>query len=246
MTRFLTILFTFIVLMSSIFSGCKGPEGPVGPPGPELTGNLFGFVNLTKQDGTAMLDRSGVQVTIEGTSVSTNPDSAGRWVLSNLKTGTYNISLSKSGFGTAKAISYQFIGGGDVYFGKWVLYQIPDYYVSALTDTLIGASVEIHGRMSGNAAYRRNVIVFFGSDSTGPGFNNFSVSAPLSVRAGDSTFLIPVGVQSLHSWGFQSGSVAYLAAYTFTGITSYDDTFTGQRVYTSFNATVARTRIAVP
>lgn len=118
---FLTSL-SFLLLLS-----CEGPTGPQGPsgndgePGPKLVGKLTGKV-LLFDAGVISLDHSGVEIKVEGTNFAaiTGPD--GKWSIDSLPNSTYNISLSKSGFGEYKYTSFQFTGGGDYFIGTRYLY----------------------------------------------------------------------------------------------------------------------------
>jgi hypothetical protein len=113
--------------------GCKGDPGPVGPQGTLLTGNLTGYVVLLDETGQRQIDYSGVTVAVQTPLRSTTTDASGRWTLSNLSTGVYTVVLSKPGFGTYKIVSFQFVGGGEVYASSQFLIQLPSFSVPAIS-----------------------------------------------------------------------------------------------------------------
>ena len=69
-------------------------------------GNISGGIQLYDVDGKAIGDASGVKIAIEQSNpnneVSTLTNSAGKWTLDSIPFGTYDISISKPGFGTSR------------------------------------------------------------------------------------------------------------------------------------------------
>jgi hypothetical protein len=64
--------------------------------------NITGSLRLFDIDGKAIDDASGVTVTIDQTNVSTQTNSAGKWTLDSIPFGTYDLTLSKPGFGSSR------------------------------------------------------------------------------------------------------------------------------------------------
>ncbi len=144
----LPIVFLPIVLLLCI--GCDKFKGDTGPAGPSITGDLIGFSYLYDVDGNHVLDNSGIAVSVDGTNISATSDSSGRWMLPGLNTGTYTIAISKEGYGTEKIIGYPFVGGGQAYFGKLSLHQIPSFSITELSATTSLGFVNISGTLSGS------------------------------------------------------------------------------------------------
>ena len=65
-------------------------------------GNITGAIQLFDIDGKLMQDASGVTVSIEQSSVSTQTQASGKWTLDSIPFGTYDIAITKSGYGIAK------------------------------------------------------------------------------------------------------------------------------------------------
>lgn len=64
--------------------------------------NITGSIRLFDMDGKAMVDGSGATVTIDQTNVSTQTNSAGKWTLDSIPFGTYDLTISKPGFGSSR------------------------------------------------------------------------------------------------------------------------------------------------
>jgi len=65
-------------------------------------GNITGVIQLYDIDGKLLQDASGVSVSIEQSSVSTKTQANGRWTLDSIPFGTYDIAITKSGYGIAR------------------------------------------------------------------------------------------------------------------------------------------------
>ena len=107
----LAILFTASSCQKEV--GPAGANGTNGTNGPLLTGDITGFVRPLDEFGNILLDKSGVTATLENTNplVTATSDANGKFTLTGVKTGTYNITLSKAGYGTMKLISVSHAGG---------------------------------------------------------------------------------------------------------------------------------------
>ncbi len=64
--------------------------------------NISGGIRLFDMDGKSLEDGSGVTVTIEQTNVSTQTNAAGKWTLDSIPFGTYDLTLSKPGYGSSR------------------------------------------------------------------------------------------------------------------------------------------------
>lgn len=245
MKRASTFTLLTVVFMIASLAGCERADNSVGPTS-SPTGNLAGNVSLMQQDRAFMANDGGVQVSIQGTSLATTTDNSGYFKFTALKAGTYNIMFRKSGFGTAELESYQFIPNDTNSSNVFkTLFQIPSYYVSRLTSVVSDTDVDIHGALTDSSTYQRLVLIFVGNDSSTADYDHSAFQIFAEVPSDSSQFYGSVSAQMLHSFGFQTGSVAYLAARTYVGLSTYTDS-TGKEIYTSFNPNIARTRVSVP
>ncbi|HUI29020.1 MAG TPA: carboxypeptidase regulatory-like domain-containing protein [Candidatus Acidoferrales bacterium] len=234
-----------VLMIACLVAGCKRPDNAVGPT-TGTTGSLVGNIDLMQQDRTFAGNGEGVQVSIQGTSLSTTTDTSGYFKFSDLKAGTYRIIFHKSGFGTAELESYQFVPNdtfSPVVFQ--ILFQIPSYYASALRVVVLDSTVTIHGCLSDSGSYQKLALIFVGMDSTIADYNHSAFYIFAQIPSDSSQFYGSIATQTFHNFGLQSGSVAYLAARTYVGLATYTDS-TGKEIYTSFNPNVTRASIVVP
>jgi hypothetical protein len=226
-----------ILLTIFLFSSCKGPEGPAGP---SLSGDLIGYSYLYDVSGYRSADNSGITVAVEGTSISAVSTSDGRWVLSSLTTGTYTIVFSKSGYGTRKSVGYQFVGGGQAYFGSMGLYQIPAYTVTGLSATRSTGYVSISGTLTGTlptgSRYPRLFIATSPTVSSDP--KNYIFSYGAIVSSTSTTLSTSISTQALNSYGIYTGQTVYIVAYAESYSSgTYIDLSTGGVYYPNLNPT---------
>jgi Carboxypeptidase regulatory-like domain len=64
--------------------------------------NIQGMILLYDEEGNRQTDMSGVTVSIDNSTVSTQTSADGKWTLDSIPYGTYDISYTKQGYGTGK------------------------------------------------------------------------------------------------------------------------------------------------
>ena len=100
-----------LLFFSICSSSCDKFKGDTGPAGPKLTGNLTGYVTLYDDYGRKLPDNSTVTITVENSDKATTSDISGKWTITELATGSYTLTFSKTGFGVYKRIGLGFTGG---------------------------------------------------------------------------------------------------------------------------------------
>jgi hypothetical protein len=105
-----------VLLLAFLIPSCskiEGPEGPQGKPGTPLTGSLAGYVSVYDEFGSSVTDKSGIKVTVEGTTpeISVTTNTIGMYQIDNLPMGTYDLSYSKTGYCTSKNFGISHSGG---------------------------------------------------------------------------------------------------------------------------------------
>jgi hypothetical protein len=235
-----------------ILAGCKGTTGPTGP---SLTGSMTGFVTLFQSDGSGATDKSGVTVSIQGTSLSTATDSNGKWTISGLSTGTYTLMETKSGYGMSEQQGLQFVGG-DVpdYIGKITMAQSPNFSVAIDPINTFADSNALHISFSqSDAPIGQEVYVLI---AVGTG-TNVSAADPTKYLYSAIYLIGTAGVSNISEFtlqtaGLANGMVAYVVAYPlsyFNGgseYSSYLDHATGRTAYTSLGAASQVIPLVVP
>jgi len=242
-TKLNSALFLYLSItipLSICALSCKGADGPAGP---SLSGDLVGYSYLYDLSGNRAADNSGITVAVEGSSTTATTTADGRWTLSGLKTGTYTIAWTKSGYGMRKSVGLQFVGGGQVYYGSISLYLIATHTATNLVATTSVVStlkyVNLSGNFSGTTMQYMMVRFFVGTSSAVSSTPaNYLYTTSSSYSSTPTTFSTSINTQSLTSAGIFSGSTIYVIAYgdSYFGSTSYIDIATGRFVYTCLNA----------
>jgi hypothetical protein len=202
------------ILLSFLLTTCK--ETSTEPLQPK--GIISGDVVQETEAQNIIHNGNGVTVALEGTSFVTSPDSNGHWVIKGVPAGTYNVVLSKNGYGTLKCLGYKFKGTGNSDFGLCTLGQIPSFNVSTITASIETQNqddiVVLSGTLSSMAPYQRTLWVCFGKDSTVSN-QNFTAhtSYYFTVLDSSSTFYRWEPVSVIKDCGFTSGDTVYVAAY---------------------------------
>lgn len=208
----------FVLILSSCgkdgidgINGINGKDGKDGVNAQSLTGEAIGFVNLYEIEGTLIKDRSGVTISVEGNTNSTTSDSNGRFVLSNLKTGTYNLVFSKQGFGTGKYIGFQFVaGGGGQTLTSAILSKIPSFNVTGLTAKITSGIITLTGSLSGTLPTGSKYVMIFAGTTSNVSSTpaNYLYYQQISIE-GTSTTLST----TLYTTLFSKGQTIYVNAY---------------------------------
>ncbi|MEA1899020.1 MAG: carboxypeptidase-like regulatory domain-containing protein [Bacteroidota bacterium] len=129
-----------------------------------LKGNIVGFVNLVDETGNEVEDKSGANVSIEGLTSSANTNENGRFELSNVPAGTYNIIYNKTGYGSYKRFSFQFIGGNiPAMLYETTLYEQPKIEIQSLDISFNDNVINISGKITETSQY--TVQAFFNDSS---------------------------------------------------------------------------------
>jgi hypothetical protein len=231
-------------------TGPVGPTGPTGPAGQNLSGNIVGFINSLDEDGNQQA-KNGVTVTIEGASpLTATSDANGRFEFINVRSGTYNLTYSRAGYGTLRRYGVGHVGGEQATFlGTTTFSQAATTVASAATATVntAGATVVVNFTVSKPVAattFRYAVLasaspVLTGSTATLVGAGGTTIGgAPVASLAANSS----IPKSTLNSAGFASGSTVYLTVYGSTfSLISYVDPVTGRSIYPSLSSTASNT-----
>lgn len=211
-----------------------------------LSGNMIGYVSLHDVNGYVVQEDTGIWVSVAGKvyTTTTNTDSAGEWEISGLTSGTYDISVSKSGYGTREALDFQFVGVGQANIGTVTLYQIPLDSVTRLSDSVSASdgTVFLSGTLAGTLpteAGLARVYIFLGGDTA----VSFDPQHYLNYTSANNTFTsttfstsISNDTMFLLNSGFRTGQTVYTVAYAgSTNPIAYTDSTTNRSVFTGLN-----------
>lgn len=207
-----------IIIVSNILLfliGCNKNEDNVF-----LEGNIIGFVNLVNETGSEVEDKSGVNVSIEGLNTSANTNENGRFELSNVPAGTYNIIYNKKGYGSYKRFSFQFIGGNiPAMLYETTLYEQPKIEIQSLDISFTDNVITIAGKITETNHFTVRTFINDSSNVSnenydyasarysysGWTFTQFSQSIYLSETPfypGDKVYLVIYFINPNEEWGY--------------------------------------------
>jgi hypothetical protein len=241
------------VVASSVMVGmlvaCTGTQGPAGPA---LTGDRAGVVYLFDQFGGYLSSNAGISVAANPGNITSTTDAAGQYALVGLKTGTYTISFTGTGFGTFLQPRVGFVGGGTAQVAAINMAQQSTAVISALvaTPSATGDTIVLTGTLNAPpAGVTRSIRLFFSASATPSA--TVGAYALTTVKAGfaASPFtyrLTGADIQSLRN-NFAAASTVYVVAYGDSFYeNSYEDSTSGQTVYPNVSAPSNITTFTMP
>lgn len=239
------------LFVSCTKTGATGPAGSTGPAGPSLSGTLEGYVDLYDQYGTLVTPANSVSVTIPGRSQTDTSTSAGMFTVNNMSTGTYEVDFAKTGYGAAKIVSLNFVGGGTQYIQNHVgLAQPPSFTLSGITLNSIGGVITASVTASSTDTKARKVIVFLSNASTvSSAPANYLGTVTLNIAANSANGGGTIPANALNGAGIVSGNTLYVAAFPISGnvnASTYADIATGRTVYNNISGTAVTANVLVP
>jgi hypothetical protein len=229
--------FLFLVI---IINSCKDDDNVNGSANEstngQVVGVLRGAIALYDSNDMAVTDKSGVHVTLDGTSFSAYTDSLGLWTINNLPTRVYPVTFSKQGYSSVPG-QMTFVAGDTLWYYSPLypaaLVQPPTYTVTLdamIVENSSPTTFLVYGHMSKNAPINVTLkVAFITSHSPNPDFDNTAISVNdegnnigtnrYSKQNPDSIVQIGKGFDyySTLLTGFSKGDTIYTRAYPLLG-----------------------------
>jgi hypothetical protein len=207
-----------IIIALSIIILIMGCEGEEGPPGPQLSGNIEGWVTLYDDLGNLLQDKSGVMISLEGTTLSAYSNTEGYWEIVGVSAGIYDFFFQKDNFFTTKLHNIQFVGGGTYYVGENTIRKVPPSFVTELeasSDTLSNY-INMNLTTSNPDTIRRRIRVLFSKDPIGSSRLIEYILCSDALLFANSVHC--TSVRKIDDWyyslyGLEPGEPLYLVAY---------------------------------
>ncbi len=236
----LTASAAMLVIAASTTGCSKGDTGPAGPAGPALKGTLVGYVILADEFGTNLVNRENVLVKAGTLTAVTNQ--RGRFEIRDLPTGTYNIELSRPGFGTYQLQGFQFLGGDvPAQAPTIIMAQRSTTEVSELRLSVVGtgpsAQVYVEGIIlpAPTDEFRRGAR-FFISDTSSVSSTSYRMVAYTECQT--SAFKRPLFWTTIEEAGFRPGTMLYVVGHgDALASDNWMDIANDHMVYPAINAT---------
>jgi hypothetical protein len=225
--------------------GDAGATGANGVAGPKLKGNVVGFVTLFDEFGTRLADNAGFKITVASSNPekSATTDADGKYLLTDVETGTYNLDFTKVGFGLFKRMSVVHIGGtAPTSLGNNNLWQTAQTIVTNLTavagvgDTVIISAKATPVQPTGSStSLQRRVRFFFGRTNTvtyltyAATFNQILIPS-----GGDGSFTLKLRRSNFQV--FNAGETCHIIGYGLSPLENfYTDVNTNVGIYSGVN-----------
>jgi hypothetical protein len=232
------ILFSFFLISSCSKEGPMGPEGPAGPSAADLTGSLVGFVTIYDEFGVAVADKSGVTITVDGTTppLTATTNTNGKYQIDNLPTGTWDLVFSKTGCATYKSLGFSFVGGVKPRVFNMILSQLTSTLITNLDVSQYSAtqmSINLTISPATPAGYYRYIRFYYSKNNPVTSTNYLSTSYLSTTSASLVNYL-----RSFDKATFPTGTTMYMVAYGESYYSyGYQDLTSGLYNYTTVNAT---------
>jgi hypothetical protein len=199
-----------------------------------MTGDITGFVAMVDDMGNRVPNAAGTVAKLEGASpeAQVTTDANGRFALTNVKAGTYNLLLERPGFGTARRLSVAHVGGSQpTFLGQVGLIQTSRTQITNFVARLMSPGVVFDAALSHPANGEMKVGVYASSTPT---------TSPAEATLVKTLFIrntnpvgVPLYMNDFLNAGFRpgQGQVSIFLVGMPTVLDGYIDPLTGRLVY---------------
>jgi hypothetical protein len=213
-----------------------------------LTGTLRGTVQVWNDKATSISDRSGVTVTLDNLSGKTTTTGAdGSFQFTDLPFDSYDLSFSKSGYGTLKLIGAKLSGTT-----AGTVVNLPTVQFGALSTTTITALTLNNTTYNGGPGVSYNYTVSPAPTTTSRGYVRAFLSTSNAVTNTNYTAFSSLNsalsanvlggftASELYAMGFATGQTLFIKLYGDSYQSNdYEDPLTGKTIFPNLNQTSA-------
>lgn len=213
-----------------------------------LTGTLRGTVQVWNDKTTSIADRSGVTVTIDNVSgKSTTTSADGSFQFTDLPFDSYDLSFSKSGYGTRKLIGAKLSGTT-----AGTVVNLPTIQFGALSTTTVTVLTLNNATYNGGPGVSYNYTVSPAPSTTNRGYVRAFLSTSNAVSNTNYTAFSSLNsalsasvsggftASELYAMGFSTGQTVFIKLYGDSYQSNdYDDPLTGRTIFPNLNQTSA-------
>lgn len=237
--------------MLLLFSGCENSEVVQL----DLKGTLKGKISTLDEFGFNNSDQENVVVQLDGSVplISSITDSTGHYEMNEIPSGTYNLIISKEGYGENQRQGLQIVGGNEPIYCN-------DFIIEKSSTTIENLSLEIvniteiymkgivnHNYLFEQGGSRAPAIRYFIDNIENPSYINYLQTGTFS-HYGEGGSQIEERIY-IDKNLLPSGSKIYVIAYGCYGLDSfggYFDFLSNQYIYTSVGTESNIASITIP
>ena len=220
-----------ITLLILLLSSCENNETrPI-----DIKGTIKGSFDTIDEFGNAVDDKMNITVELEGTDplLYTESNAEGHFELTNIPMGTYNLIISKEGYGEVQSQGIQIVGGNEPIFTEGYLIQKSSTKISSLALELNDTGeLYLNGTIQHRNPKSRAFMRIFLHKEEDPSNLNYLSSISFMIY-GESGTSFNLNLGSYYSSG-AFGSKVYVVAYGESDYSNgYYDILSKQYIYTT-------------
>lgn len=242
-------IFTGLILILLLFTGCEKSEVVQL----DLKGTLKGIYTTVDEFGNQNNDNENIVIKLDGSEplISAITNSAGQFEIKDIPAGTYNLIISKEGYGEYQIQGVQIIGGDNPLYLNGSLLEKSSTRIENLSLEIKNSSeIYLKGNVYHNYvidewSFNKPSLRYFIHNVDNPSDSNFLQSGTVSFNL-DSGSQLESSIY-LNMNIFPSGSKIYVVAYGCYGYEfGYYDILSNQYRYTSLGTGSGIASITVP
>jgi len=242
-------IFTGLILLLLLFSGCKKSELIQL----DLKGTLKGKVYTLDEFGYQNSDNENIVIQLEGSEplISFITNATGTYEIKDIPSGTYNLIISKEGYGGYQRQGLQILGGYEpLYFNGSIIEKSSTTIENLSLEIINSNEVYLKGIINHNYiidqwSFRTPTIRYFIHNLSNPSDINYLQTGTISFN-GDSGSQLETRIY-IDKNHFPSGSEIYIIAYGCYGSEyGYYDILSNQYRYSSLGTESNITSIEIP
>ena len=227
------LLTGFLIVI--LFSGCEKSENLL-----DLKGTLKGRIYTLDEFGYQVSDNENILIQLEGSEplISSVTDSTGRYEIKDIPTGTYNLIISKEGYGSNIRQGFQIVGGNEpLYLIGSIIEKSSTLIENLSLEILNDSEIYLKGIVNHNYIiaewdFNKPTIRYFIHDENNPSGDNYVETFWLRFE-GDSGSQLFSRIY-IDNKRFPSGSKIYIIAYGYYYFDwGYFDILANQLKYTT-------------
>lgn len=226
------------ILFVTLLTSCGNDDDPVPQPS---KGTIIGTIDAYDDKTTAITDRSGFTVALGNTGKTATTDASGRFSFADLAYDSYDLTVSKTGFGTFKLFGVNL---------QTASLNIPNITMGAVSTTAVTGLTYNNNQYNGVAGASYIYSTSPAPTSTNRGYTRSFLSTSNTVSSSNYAAFSAVRsnasnnvnggftADELYGFGFRSGQTVYLKMYGESLFSNaYLDPSTGKTIFPNLNST---------
>lgn len=208
--------------------------------------NIQGMILLYDEEGNRQTDMSGVTVSIDNSTVSTQTGADGKWTLDSIPYGTYDISYAKQGYGTGKIMGIYHAATNHattIISNSESMAVNSSIAISNLVITPFDAGIQALGvngvhidPLFNNPSGKDKYVRLFLSDNANVSSNNYLANVKVRTNGTTQKNDFNLTTRFFENLGFKKGQTIYVKGYGDSFLADdYTDPITNTTIFPSLS-----------